>query len=200
MKAVIFDLGGVLLNLHFDRAVSAFAKAVPGVTEDAAERILSAKMKNRYEKGEWTTEEFYHALREELNADFSFSHFKKCWENVFSENRPVTDLLPRIGEHCRLALLSNTNELHMDYIEKEFSFCRYFDDIYLSYKLGLMKPSKEIFDHVSASMGVEPGQCLFIDDSGENVKAAEKSGMEAIHFRSSGQLLSELETRGMLLP
>jgi putative hydrolase of the HAD superfamily len=96
-----------------------------------------------------------------------------------------------------LILISNTNELHFDFIRENFKVIELFDDLVLSYRIGYSKPHKEIFREALKRAGSSPEECLYIDDIEGFCKAAEDMGINSIVYRSTEQLIKGLEELGV---
>jgi putative hydrolase of the HAD superfamily len=95
-------------------------------------------------------------------------------------------------------LLSNTNPIHFHMIQANYPLLKHFGHCVLSYEVGALKPSGEIFEAAVARAGCGPQECFFTDDLAVNVEAARKHGMDAVLFESAAQLEGELRARGLL--
>lgn len=194
-KNLIFDLGGVLLDLHVDRAFGALLALGADralLTEDAC--LLNETMR-RYDRGEVSTDEFFdyiaaHLPRQvrELPADELRARIHEIW-NLMLGGCPQTktECLVRLrAAGHKLFLLSNTNDGHWDAIEREFvKACgrtpdELFDGLYLSYKMRLRKPETEIFCTLLHNEGLDAADCMFFDDLQENCDAAASLGIETV--------------------
>ncbi|MBN2417372.1 HAD-IA family hydrolase [bacterium] len=124
--------------------------------------------------------------------------FADFWTDIFSENRDISALIPALRQRYRLALLSNTNKPHMDYIGTAFPVVHLFHHRFLSYEMQLLKPDTAIFREALRALGSTPAQTLFIDDSEANTAAAASLGMPVIHFRNNADFLETAHTMGIL--
>jgi len=184
IKNVVFDLGGVIMTLDPAEALRRF-KAL-GLSD--AERYLDAYTQSgifgNLEEGKITAEDFRSKLSSLTGHELTFDECKHAWlgyrKDVPQRN---LDLLKELrAKGYRLILLSNTNPFMMDWaLSSDFdgkgsSLNDYFDALYLSYRLGIMKPVPDFFRQVLDNENILPEETLFVDDGPRNVEAAGKLG------------------------
>lgn len=184
IKNIVFDLGGVIMTLDPAEALRRF-KAL-GLSD--AERYLDAYTQSgifgNLEEGKITAEDFRSKLSSLTGHELTFDECKHAWlgyrKDVPQRN---LDLLKELrAKDYRLILLSNTNPFMMDWaLSSEFdgkgsSINDYFDALYLSYRLGIMKPAPDFFRQVLDNENILPEETLFVDDGPRNVEAAGKLG------------------------
>lgn len=184
IKNIAFDLGGVIMTLDPAEALRRF-KAL-GLSD--AERYLDAYTQSgifgNLEEGKITAEDFRSKLSSLTGHELTFDECKHAWlgyrKDVPQRN---LDLLKELrAKGYRLILLSNTNPFMMDWaLSCEFdgkgsSLNDYFDALYLSYRLGIMKPAPDFFRQVLDNENILPEETLFVDDGPRNVEAAGKLG------------------------
>lgn len=184
IKNIVFDLGGVIMTLDPAEALRRF-KAL-GLSD--AERYLDAYTQSgifgNLEEGKITAEDFRSKLSSLTGHELTFDECKHAWlgyrKDVPQRN---LDLLKELrAKGYRLILLSNTNPFMMDWaLSSEFdgkgsSLNDYFDALYLSYRLGIMKPAPDFFRQVLDNENILPEEILFVDDGPRNVEAAGKLG------------------------
>lgn len=184
IKNIVFDLGGVIMTLDPTEALRRF-KAL-GLSD--AERYLDAYTQSgifgNLEEGKITAEDFRSKLSSLTGHELTFDECKHAWlgyrKDVPQRN---LDLLKELrAKDYRLILLSNTNPFMMDWaLSSEFdgkgsSLNDYFDALYLSYRLGIMKPAPDFFRQVLDNENILPEEALFVDDGPRNVEAAGKLG------------------------
>lgn len=193
-RLLIFDLGGVLIDLHVERSFAAFVAmgADPALLDE--QQCLMNDMMQQYDRGEIDTAAFFGYIARFLPAhvrklpdDILWQKISAAWNMMLGDYAP--EKLRRIKElradGHRVVLLSNTNEGHWDMIEEKFrnasgeELDTYFDSLYLSYKMKCRKPEPEIFLELLRCEGVEPSSCLFFDDSSDNCNVARSVGIEA---------------------
>ena len=190
---VLFDMGGVLLHLKWDRLCASLAKRSTRDsdvvrTETANGPIVSASM-----RGELSPFEFYEAFSSKLGLDTTYDELIGIWNCLLEPNEAIDPLIAELRkEGYYLALASNTDRIHfakaMDCVETVSLFELYF----LSCEMGLLKPDPNFFTAMLEDLGVPPEDCVFIDDTQPNVEAAKKLGITALHFRGEDTLRQEL--------
>lgn len=184
IKNIVFDLGGVIMTLDPAEALRRF-KAL-GLSD--AERYLDSYTQSgifgHLEEGKITAEDFRSKLSSLTGHELTFDECKHAWlgyrKDVPQRN---LDLLKELrAKDYRLILLSNTNPFMMDWaLSSEFdgkgsSLNDYFDALYLSYRLGIMKPAPDFFRQVLDNENILPEETFFVDDGPRNVEAAGKLG------------------------
>jgi len=178
LKAVLFDLGGVLIEY---RGGARLLEWRPDLTHQESWRLwLSSPAVRGFETGRLEPGEFAARLIAELAlpvspADF-LAEFASWVVGPFAE---TADLVRRIPPHISLATLSNISEVHWRRLETEVGLFRLFHHHFPSYRTGKIKPDAEAFEHAAAALGSEPGEILFLDDQPINVRAAKKAGLRA---------------------
>lgn len=184
IKTIIFDFGNVFINLDIEGAHK-HALETFGI-EELSEEMTT--FNSFYEQGLISTDEF---------LDFYASNFPKLskdelievWNFMlkdFPENRlEFLQNLKKLGKY-KLILLSNTNELHIDWIKKHVKFFNdfknCFDKFYLSHEINLVKPNQDVFEFVLKENKLSASECLFIDDNSNNIKTADALKLETWHI------------------
>jgi FMN phosphatase YigB (HAD superfamily) len=198
-KAVIFDIGRVIVRLQPERALERLAARRGGHTpEQIWNAILHDPLWGNWQEGRMEPREWHQHLTRQLEIDIGFDEFCAAWnfalhpETILEEN-----LFAKLAERCRLALLSNTDPLHSAALESQFSFLRHFPARIYSCRIGASKPSQAIYQAALGAVGVQAREALFIDDVAEYVQAARQLGMDVVRFESPFQLRQELIKRGL---
>jgi len=201
MKAILFDLGKVLVNFNFETGVQALHAAC-SISRNRLEEVLwDENWIRRYECGEISTSEFHAYLRETADLGLDLPDFCETWSSVFLPGLLVSeDLLLALKRKYPLILVSNTNELHIDFVRTNYRVLDYFDHHVLSYEVGSLKPDRKIFDYAIAVSGHEPEALFFTDDREENIVAARQLGMHAHQFKTELQLMDALQQVGVEIP
>jgi len=201
MKAILFDLGKVLVNFNFETGVQALHAAC-SISRNRLEEVLwDENWICRYERGEISTSEFHAYLRETADLGLDLPDFCETWSSVFLPGLLVSeDLLLALKRKYPLILVSNTNELHIDFVRTNYRVLDYFDHHVLSYEVGSLKPDRKIFEYAIAVSGHEPEALFFTDDREENIVAARQLGMHAHQFKTELQLMDALHQAGVRIP
>ena len=188
IKTIIFDLGGVIITLDQSQAVRRFEKI--GV-DDVGERLNAYAQSGIFgdlEAGRITAEDFRHELSLLVGHEVTHEQCAYAWQGYAKEVPPRNlEALKRLRrEGYRVLLLSNTNPYMMEWVESErFDGCghpisAYFDALYLSYQLKMMKPSEAIFREVLRQEKTFASEVLFVDDGPQNVAIASQLGMRTL--------------------
>ena len=190
VKNIIFDLGGVILNIDYGQTANAFKKI--GVTnfDEIYSQAKQGQVFDKLETGKLSLEEFRNYMKEFVPS-LKSTDIDKAW-NAMLLDLPVqrVGLLKELKKGYRLFLLSNTNEMHIKAFRKiiESSYGEYiFDDIfeqqYYSSEIGMRKPNADCFQYVLEKNSLEPSETLFIDDSIQHVEGARKLKITAYHLK-----------------
>ena len=183
IDAVIFDLGNVLIHVDPLPGIRSLSSQISGKSENEILHWFSESgPAEKYELGLLDDTAFYRESIHYFTGHFSFAQFSNAWNDIFSPNPPMIDLLSRLAGRIPLYLLSNTNQMHIDYLTRHYSFFNLFQKAYYSHEIHLRKPDEAIFSHVIQDLGLEARRSLFIDDKLENVRAAATCGFYAGHY------------------
>jgi HAD superfamily hydrolase (TIGR01509 family) len=141
----------------------------------------------------------WHAhLAQKLGFSYSFEEFCEIWNSVLHPDPILPEkLFEQLGKNCSLALLSNTDPIHVAHFEANYAFVRHFRTRVYSCRVGSSKPSPIIYHHALREASAMPDEALFIDDLLENVKAAGSLGINAFHFTTAEDLLGEFSRIGL---
>jgi HAD superfamily hydrolase (TIGR01509 family) len=198
IRAIIFDIGNVLLRFDFNLAV----QKLMGHCTPASEKIqeLIEPVKVAYEAGRVPRADFQAQVRTILTYTGTDEHFIDAWEDIFSPNNLMVQLVRRLHDRLPLYLLSNTNDIHLDFILRTYPFFRYFKDGVYSFKAHAAKPDPEIYEIARRQFGVVPAETLFIDDLAPNIEAARSLGFQVHHYEMlhHERLLEQLHAGGAL--
>jgi glucose-1-phosphatase len=203
IRCVIFDFGGVIGFFDFDRAWERLSVMANGRfhTEHIRNAIDSPGVRDAYERGEISTSTFLATVRERLALTASPMDIVEAWSQIFTPNKPVIDLIPKLHGHYRLVLGSNTNELHYQQFRRQFaSTLDLFDEEILSYRIKRKKPASEFYNACVHAAGCDAAACIYIDDIGDFVLAARALGIKGIHYSNALDLLDELRALQIDLP
>ncbi len=197
IKAIVFDLGNVLVKIDYKPFL-----VHTGLNGKFSEEEVYTLLENpavAYESGKLSSHEFYNETMKMLQINIDYEKFVHAWCSV------ATGLVENIGEvvsalarQYPLYLLSNTNELHLHHIKKNYPILENFQRLFLSYKIGVMKPDDEIFRFMLNELEMEPEEIFFTDDKLSNVESAIALGIDAVHFQSTNELRKILTQKYIL--
>ena len=193
---VISDLGGVVVEFNADQIVHQMAQLLGRSFDEVQAAVYDKALLLPFELGRISPQAYYAGLQRSLKLSWTFEQFTRAWNNIFTENRGVTDILGRLRKRHRLIALSNTNTLHVEYIKRSFPSLGFFEHWIASCDVGLRKPDPQIYALALERAGVRPSQAVYIDDRPELVEAGRAVGLTAIRFESSAQLEQELRDAG----
>ena len=198
IRNIVFDLGGVLVDLDFKAAINGLQKAGFANVKEQLQAFDREGIFQKFELGEMTADEFRSAIRENSTVSLTDEEVDGLWNAMLLEvPREKLELILHLRGKYMVYLLSNTNSIHWDYVCKNafnyrgFRVNDYFEETFLSYEMHLAKPDKAIFEKVLEEANLLPEETLFIDDSEANCKAASELGIHTHHYHI-GEDLKEL--------
>lgn len=199
IKTFIFDLGNVIVSFDHNKIAARLRNACEHESDVIFGKAITSPLVQQYNLGKITSAEFFEAVSRELGLQMDFHDFSEAWNCTFAPEPLVSEqFIETLAKKYKLLLLSDTNELHFDYIRERFPALDHFDDFVLSHKAGAAKPSAEIFQAVVKIADCAPEECFFVDDIEINVEGARKVGINALQFVSAKQLEQELKTLGLI--
>lgn len=187
LKNIIFDLGGVIIDLDYNRTARAFVELGLSNFDDIYSKARQSSLFDQFEKGTLSAEQFRETLRRHLPSGISDDSIDKAW-NAMLLDIPAhrVEWLQRTGEKYRIFLLSNTNAIHVNAFTKmaddtfgKGCFEALFEKHYYSCNMGMRKPDAEIFNYVVSRNNLDKESTLFIDDSIQHVVGAISSGLHS---------------------
>lgn len=190
ITAIIFDLGGVLVNIDDNKSMEAFQCLGFNTNPEAFKTLYATGIFQRIETGHADNTEFRQAFSPYLPEGVSTQTFDDAWAALLLDIPPErVSLLRSLKKHYRCFALSNTNALHVPYFTKIFEQAfggedlhSFFEQVFYSHEMKLRKPDPEIYRQVIRQTKLNPEQTLFIDDRIENIQSAQGVGLQAIHL------------------
>lgn len=188
IRNIVFDLGGVIMTICQEEAIKRFKSIGLKNVEDYLNPYTQTDIFGDIEEGKISAEQFRAKLSELIGKEVTYEECKFAWLG-YRQDVPLRnlDILRKLkAQGYKLILLSNTNPFMMSWgLSGEFdgngnSLESYFDSLYLSYKLGVMKPNKKIFQYIIDNEKIQPGESLFIDDGERNINAARLLGFKTL--------------------
>ncbi len=198
LKALLFDLGNVIIGLDFGRAYRTLAGLTQHGADEIPKIISRANLAGPYERGELSNDEFHKRFCAALDLDLAYEPFEDLWGDMFMTEPFLEEhFFEGLGRRYRLLLLSNTNDIHYRFLRERYPMLRHFDDFVLSYEVGTMKPDAKIYNEAIRRAGVAAKEYFFVDDKQINVDAARQAGIDAVRFESRDELERQLRDRGV---
>ncbi len=198
-RVVVFDLGKVLLDFDYGLAAPKIA-ARGNVSPEAVKRLVNqSPLLFRYETGSMTTAEFFEEVCLATGYRGDFEEFAELFGDIFTPITPMIELHSVLRKrNIPTYIFSNTNELQIGYIRRNFPFIKDFDGYILSFEHGAMKPEARIYDVVERETNRRREEILYVDDRPENVAAGAARGWQVILQETAEKTLAAFESRGLL--
>lgn len=198
IKNIIFDLGGVIIDIEPERSLKAFQRLVPHLN---GMNVYGHRLFHELETGDITADDFRQQLRNELAIDLDDAAIDSCLHEMLGEI-PVERIrvLEKMKQRFQTLLLSNTNSIHYDAISKYIqnkhkapSLELFFHNAYFSHISGLRKPDIRIFELVISENNLVPGETLYLDDMEEHLKSARSLGIVTEMVTTENDILKILK-------
>ena len=197
IKNILFDLGGVILDINIQATLKRFYElGFPAELMQYPES-MNTDVFFKYQTGKLDTVQFRNAIRKSTGVEMSDQVFDEAWNAMLVRiPKERTELLKRLSERYALFLLSNTSALHVEVFEPMYqeasgvSMHDVFTKLYYSHEIGWHKPDHEAWEHVIKDAGIKAEETLFLDDSIQNIKASQELGFQAIHIHERTHLMN----------
>ncbi len=197
-KTILFDLGNVLVPFRQERGYAAFSEFTGLPMQEIAARLQKTTVYGDYESGRIDTAQFHATMQELLQMGFELGALREAWNRIFlPETATSEELVAALKSNYRLVLLSNTNELHFDWLRQRYPILRHFDAFTLSHEVQAMKPDPKIYQAAIANAQCEPHECFYTDDILNYVEAARSHGIRAELFTGEADLKRHLTNHGI---
>jgi len=205
IKNIIFDFGGVIIDISHKNVEDAFKELGVHNFKELFNKAIQTDLFQKYETGVISDQEFRDTLRNLTNLKVPDETLDDTWNQIIGEyHSHRIELLKLIRTNYRIFLLSNTNHIHFEYYIKKFKkeyafdFVSLFEKAYWSFKIGCRKPDAEPYLYVLRDSSLKPVETLFIDDSIQNITAAQKLDIKTIHLDQETDI-TKLFNEGYLL-
>lgn len=197
--AIIFDLGGVVLPIDYNKTAHAFKALGLSNFDEIYSQAAQTGLFNRFEIGEISSQHFVNQLLNYLPLNTSANKVVEAWNAMLLDfPKENLDFLLELKKHKRIFLFSNTNEIHIQAFQRklkqltgESNLNPYFEKCYYSSEIGKRKPNPESFEYICKENALNPEKTLFIDDSIQHLEGAKKIGLNTHHFQA-GELLQNV--------
>ena len=201
IDTIIFDLGGVIINVDEDLTIAALSSLSGKPFEEVKMHYQQAEVFKQYEKGLVADHEFRDGVRELLAISAPDEVIDSAWNAMLLDIPPARlDLIARIRHQFGLFVLSNTNDIHVRAFDRFFAraidgnrLSDYFDKVYMSQKINARKPDMEAWQTIIDEQRLDTGRTLFIDDNARNIEAARLMGFYTFHNKQPDHWLALFE-------
>jgi glucose-1-phosphatase len=197
-RAIIFDIGGVLIRVDISRAMNGLASGLSMTPQEVWSAIQKDPHWLDWQEGRISPRDWHLHLTQRLGAPLNFEQFSEVWNRPLDPDPILSEsFLLKLSKNYRLALLSNTDPLHMSHEEARFPFFRFFPVRIYSYRVGASKPNPIIYREALKACEVQAEEAVYIDDVAAYSEAAQRLGMAGIVFQSPEQLQFDLGNLGI---
>ena len=198
VRAIIFDIGRVLIRVDISRIKDGLAVGLPLTPEEVWSAIEKDPRWLDWQEGRISPRDWHLHLTKRLGVSLTFEQFSEVWNRALDPH-PIhsESFLENLSKNYRLALLSNTDPIHMSHEEVRFPFFRFFPTRIYSYRVGASKPDPVIYRQALQACKVRAEEAVYIDDIAAYAEAAQRLGMTGIVFQSPEQLQSDFRNLGI---
>lgn len=200
LRAVIFDIGRVLIRVDIQRVKSSLAQGLPFTPEELWSAIEKDPRWPDWQEGRMSPRDWHLHLSKRFSLSLDFEQFKNVWNSAL-DPEPIhkAPLFSGLSKNHRLGLLSNTDPIHVEKLESTYDFFTYFPKSVRTYScsVGASKPDPLIFRAALRACKVGAAETVYIDDIPAYVEAARRLGFTGIHYQSPAQLYADLGQVGI---
>jgi FMN phosphatase YigB (HAD superfamily) len=198
-EALLFDLGGVVIDIDFDRVFASWAASAGRDPALLRARFTQDEPYRRHEIGAIGIADYFASLRASLGIDLSDAQFLEGWNAIFVDEVPgIAALLTRAAQRLPLYAFTNTNPAHAAYWSVKFpDAVKNFKNVFISSSIGLRKPEAEAFEFVVREIGVPASRIVFFDDSPHNIDGARACGLQTVLVKSPADVAAALAALGV---
>lgn len=193
---IFFDLGNVLVKFDPQIAVKKFESLFGVSKESLWHAMFVSDIERDYTVGKISSLEFHSRVCHYFKKSVDYKIFSDIWNDIFWLNEGMEELVSKLAARYPLYLISNTNELHFEFIKKHYPILKHFRKHFPSHEVGARKPEPAIFRHALKEAQVRAEEAVFIDDIADFVEAAKNVGMRGIQFQSRHLLEEDLRKVG----
>jgi glucose-1-phosphatase len=200
VEAVLFDLGGIVLDIDFNRALAVWSQYSRLSLDSLTERFAFDRQYEQHERGELSGAAYLDHLRATLDLDADDAAIAHGWNAIFvgAISESVASVAA-LSHTVPCYAFSNTNKLHEAYWSVQYAHVmQNFLHVFTSSKLGMRKPEARAFEHVLSKLGRESAEVLFVDDTLTNVEGARAVGLRAAHVVSPADLRKAIADAGLV--
>ena len=196
VDALLFDLGGVVIDIDFNRVFARWAQHARCDAAQVRSRFSPDAAYRQHETGALSDAAYFAALRDSLGIDLTDAQFLDGWNEIFIGEIPgIAALLAGARQRVPLYCFSNTNRAHQDHWSARFAdVMTNFDKVFVSSEIRLRKPDAAAFRHVVTEIGLPADRILFFDDNADNVTSARACGLQAVHVTAPADVAKALAT------
>lgn len=192
---LFFDLGKVLVDFDFSIAAARIMEKSPLTPDQVNQEFYRLDgLIDEYETGRISSPEFFERMKAKYRYEGTTDELRDIWCGVFSPLEDHIAMARCLAQFYPTAIISNTSEAHIDFLEARYDFFPVFRERIYSYRVGVMKPDYRIYEMALEKLGADKYESLFIDDREENIQAVATRGWQTIHLRPDVNLRDALRS------
>jgi putative hydrolase of the HAD superfamily len=202
IDTIILDLGKVLIDFDHLRAAERISNFCDKTPKQIFDLFFISEPTILFEEGKITPEDFFRRVKEILDLKLEYQSFVPIWNDIFfltAKNRAVYSLANNLRAHYQVALLSNINVLHHEYLKQYFPVFNVFHRVFTSYEMGAIKPDQAIYKKALEELKARPENVFYTDDRQELVDSARDLGINSFLFTGVEQLKQDLASVGVTI-
>jgi epoxide hydrolase-like predicted phosphatase len=191
---VVFDLGKVLVDFDYSIAACKVAARSNKSLQDLASFLSASPLLIQYESGTVNRQEFFEQIRDAIGFQGNLEEFGGYFADIFTEITPMIALQAELRRRgFKTYIFSNTNDLAIEHVERNFPFFKNFDGYIYSCEVGAMKPDAKIYEAMEKLCGCKGADIIYLDDRPENIQAGLERGWRAILHETPEKTRAALE-------
>lgn len=202
IKAVVFDLGNVCIDFDHMVAARRISRFAGMPAAEIFDLLFDSEICRRFEEGRVTAAGFFSDITQTLNLNITYEEFLPIWNEIFfltDRNSEVQRMAKRLKQDYTLAMISNINILHFEYLKANFPFLRLFDNPVLSFEQHLRKPDERIYKKSLEILNLKAPEVAYTDDRREFTDKANMLGMRSFYYQGPDKLKKDLLSAGINL-
>ncbi|RMH82952.1 MAG: HAD family phosphatase [Calditrichaeota bacterium] len=198
IKHIVFDLGNVLIHIHPERTMEQLSRYCPHPASDLATWFLSPRHR-AVMAGNISLPQFYREFSRTFQCRMAYEDFEQAWKQLIGEPKSgISTLIERLSREYILSICSNTDPCHWDMARRRFPLLdTHFRFTVLSFQTGCLKPEEQIFHILLETLQAGPEECVFIDDTEENIITARRLGFQTIQADNTEEIRLALKEKGI---
>ncbi len=193
VKHIIFDLGNVIVNIHPEKIMKAFAERCH-YTEKEIRSFYLSDLHLGFMEGRYEPDHFYSLMMKKFPCDLNQEEFRSIWDQVIGEpKRGIDSLIIELSEDYSLSVCSNTDPWHWEVALRKCPFLNRFERFFLSFEMKVNKPDPLIFKRILETLNAGGEECVFIDDTLDNIETAADFRIQGIHASEPQEMRQGLQ-------
>jgi HAD superfamily hydrolase (TIGR01549 family) len=200
LKAVIFDLGNVLVDFDHTIAAKRISQFSDKTPQEIFDLFFDSGLTGLFEEGKIAPQRFFLGIKDALHLKLEYEDFLSIWNEIFfltEKNLFVYKIAKALKDNLKIALLTNINALHFDYLKKNYPVFDVFHHIVTSFEVGARKPHPLIYNKVLELLKVEPKNAFYTDDRSDLIEKANSLGIKGFVFTGVEKLRRDLLSNGI---